>query len=118
MEQTGLDQKVVWRMFHVEQSRKPCTSTITVMGPPQPEHASLVTKARRLRTELTVWGRNGFKMAPREVRRARLATCALCKYWNAKGNWGLGECQYPGCGCSRAKAALATSRCPAGKWPA
>ncbi|MBX4215886.1 hypothetical protein KW797_02980 [Candidatus Parcubacteria bacterium] len=71
-----------------------------------------MTKARRLREELTGWAKKGAPLAPRNVRRERLAICQACSYYNAKGNVGLGACTYPGCGCTRAKLALATSKCP------
>jgi hypothetical protein len=80
--------------------------------PPAPEHAGLMTKARRLRAELQVWRRAGFPRAPSAVRRARLAACRTCDYYNPRGNLSLGECRAPGCGCTRLKLALATARCP------
>ena len=88
-------------------------------APAQPplEHASPLTKARRLWRELRLWRKAGAQLVPREARLARLAICQPCPYYNAAGNLGLGECRYPGCGCTRVKAALATSKCPAGKWP-
>jgi hypothetical protein len=91
---------------------------IRIVVPPPREDASLKTKIGRLRRDLTVWFKAGAPMAPREVRKSRQAICVACDYWNAMGNLGLGECKYPGCGCSRVKAALATSKCPMGKWHA
>jgi hypothetical protein len=87
---------------------------------PAPERVSVLTKLQRLRRELRVWAKAGAPMAPREIRQQRAAICAACTYWHATGNLGLGECRYPGCGCTRAKVALATSRCPAvpPKWGA
>ena len=79
---------------------------------PKPERASVVTKAGRLRRELTAWLKRGAPLVPKEVRQARLAICRACEYYDAAGNLGLGECRFPGCGCTRVKAALATSRCP------
>lgn len=73
---------------------------------------SLLTKFARLRRELAHWLKSGASLATRDVRRARLAICQLCPFYNASGNLGLGECQAPGCGCTRAKLALATARCP------
>ena len=88
-----------------------------VQGPtPAHEHPSVFTKAQRLRKELGEWKRAGMPISPRAVREARTAVCNACTYWNPKGNWGLGACEYPGCGCTKAKRFLATSRCPAGKW--
>ena len=79
---------------------------------PPPEKAGLWAKVRRARRELTSWAAEGAPLASREVRRARLAICRGCVYYHAAGNWGLGECQAPGCGCTRVKLALATSFCP------
>lgn len=79
---------------------------------PAPEKASAVTKLRRLRRELATWAKSGAKIVPRPVRRERMAICAACSYFSAAGNMGLGACLYPGCGCTRAKAWLATSVCP------
>lgn len=80
--------------------------------PVAPEKASLATKLGRVARELKKWAAAGAEFAPRSVRRERLAICAGCSYWASSGNWGLGECTFPGCGCTKAKAALATSRCP------
>lgn len=79
---------------------------------PPKEHASLLTKAGRLRRELWTWGKAGARLTSREGRKQRLAICRVCDYFNPKGNFGLGECQAPGCGCSKVKLALATSSCP------
>jgi hypothetical protein len=87
---------------------------------PPGENPSLATKIVRLKKELKVWVKAGMKLVPKEVRQARLAECEKCQYYNARGNMGLGVCQVPGCGCSRVKLALATSKCPhpaGAKWP-
>ena len=63
-----------------------------VSTPGDMENAGLFTKAKRLRLELAYWAKNGFKMATAEVRKARLAVCHACEYFDAKGNLGLGEC--------------------------
>jgi hypothetical protein len=119
MEQTAkiLSVKMVLVGPDRAKAKEPCQGTPVLMGPPV-EHASIVTKAMRLRAELSIWKGAGFPMAARSVRKARLAVCKTCTYWSPRGNFGLGECGYPGCGCTRAKAALGTSKCPAGKWPA
>lgn len=97
----------------------PCKSGAPVLlSGPMPATASLLTKARRLRMELTTWVKNGAKLVPGSVRKERLATCRTCSFWLEEGNWGLGECRHGSCGCTRAKAALATSKCPIGKWTA
>jgi hypothetical protein len=92
-------------------------TSATAPKPPLPskppfEHASLITKATRLRRELKQWHRAGHPMTPRLERKRRAAICAACEYFNALGNFGMGECRAPGCGCTRAKTWLATSRCP------
>ena len=79
---------------------------------PRPEHASVLTKVQRLRRELRNWRRAGYPLTPRAERKRRDAICAACEYFNKGGNLGLGECLAPGCGCTRAKTWLATSRCP------
>lgn len=92
-----------------------------VSASPTPERAGLLTKAGRLRHELTTWAKAGMPLVPRAVRQERLQRgCQLCPYYNAVGNLGMGECKHPGCGCTRVKLALATSRCPAQppKWAA
>lgn len=80
--------------------------------PPVPTDAPILTKLFRLRHELTAWARAGLPLAPREQRRARLAICQQCEFYAPAGNFGLGECKAPGCGCTRLKLALATSKCP------
>lgn len=86
----------------------------------KPEKASPFTKFGRLKHELGRWYRAGHKIVPKEIRKQRLAICKACEYFNPQGNLGLGECQYPGCGCTKAKLFLATSICPhqPPKWPA
>ena len=83
-----------------------------VAAQPRFEHVGLLTKMQRLRRELGNWRRAGYPLTPRAERKRRDAICAACEYFNKGGNLGLGECLAPGCGCSRAKTLLATSRCP------
>ena len=86
----------------------------------EPEQAGPLTKLRRLRLELLAWKSAGCPMTPRAVRRQRIAFCEACKFYKPGGNLGFGECHAPGCGCSRAKLWLATSKCPLNppKWGA
>ena len=86
------------------------------MAPSEAENASLLTKAGRLRRELATWAKGGLKLVSRGVRLARLATCEACELYDPAGNAGMGECKAKGCGCTRLKAALATSKCPLKKW--
>ncbi len=93
----------------------PCAGASLVLvseSRPKPESASLLTKAGRLRKELTAWLKKGAPIAPREVRAQRLAICEACSYYKADGNFGLGECRFPSCNCSRVKLALGNARCP------
>lgn len=76
----------------------------------------ILTKAQRMLQGLGRWQHAGFKVAPLEERERRGGICNLCPHWKPDGNWGLGECTAPGCGCTRAKVWLATERCPLGKW--
>jgi hypothetical protein len=80
------------------------------------EPVTVLTKAERMMRALNRWQRAGFKIAPLEERERRGGICDLCPHWKPEGNWGLGECTAPGCGCTRAKVWLATERCPLGKW--
>jgi hypothetical protein len=89
-----------------------------VRRPADWEDPSLMTKAMRLRKELLIWGKAGLKLAPKEIRSERLATCKACEYFDPTGNLGLGQCRAPGCGCTKVKAALLSSRCPKAKWRA
>jgi len=101
----------VYRLRELPRPPAALPGTVAPRLPP-PEHAPLLTKAARLRRELLNWRRAGYPLTPREERRRRDALCAACEYFNRGGNLGLGECLAPGCGCTRAKTWLATSRCP------
>lgn len=109
-----------WETLADPNAATPCGGTApkVVVGPPT-ENASLLTKEKRLRREMALWVRQGAKLVPSEVRRQRIGICKACSYFDPAGNWGLGQCRYPGCGCSTIKAALATSKCPhqPPKWP-
>lgn len=86
--------------------------------PAAPVVTPTALKLRNLKRALKRWLASGCRMAPSGVRKARLAVCFQCEHWHAAGNLGLGECRAPGCGCTRAKAWLATESCPLGKWKA
>jgi hypothetical protein len=100
----------------------PCPGTTILMSPAQApadrEKASLMTKAQRFKGEMATAAKAGFPMTSRAGRKARRAICNACPYFNRKGNWGLGACEAPGCGCTRAKLWFATAVCPKGLWPA
>lgn len=80
--------------------------------PGSPESPGLLTKAGRAAQEVTEWIKAGAPLVAPETRTARLAICQACEFYAATGNLGLGECQAPGCGCTRAKLSMATSKCP------
>ena len=109
---------MVWLSPEEQKARSEAVPVIFSSGPADAEDASLLTKAGRLRRELTEWAKAGAPLASKPIRKARLAVCATCEYYDPKGNWGMGQCRAPGCGCTKVKAFLATSRCPKGKWAA
>ena len=84
---------------------------------PSPERASLPQKARRLAMAAKRWAGSGFSLVGAVARLRRKRACKACDYWRPMGNLGMGECQAPGCGCTRLKRWLETERCPLGKWP-
>jgi hypothetical protein len=51
-----------------------------------------------------------------EVIAARRAICEACENWENDARFGLGKCNHPKCGCTRAKRGLITEKCPLGKW--
>lgn len=87
---------------------------------PPPENTSLLTKIARAKQEIIAWNASGRPRASKQIRQARLAACRTCEYYNAKGNFLLGECRAPGCGCTRVKLFLLTAKCPhpaGSRWP-
>jgi hypothetical protein len=99
----------------------PSTPEVKVVPAPAPAKVSLLTKVRRLGVALKRWQAAGRPVVSRETARERAAICQGCEYWRAGGNFGLGECRAPGCGCTRLKIWLATEKCPhpaGAKWPA
>lgn len=84
------------------------------------QRPSLVTKAKHAAQAGARIARAAAKGEPikasAEERDRRLAICRACKFWDEGGNVGLGECQHPGCGCTRFKHGLITETCPLGKW--
>jgi hypothetical protein len=85
-----------------------------------PENATLWTKQKRIRRELALAIKTGLRITPKADRRHRMDICDACKYYLPAGNWGLGECRAPGCGCTRAKLWIAGAKCPlpVPKWTA
>ena len=110
--------EVIW--FNPEQQRRAVEAATPVLfvGPPaDAERANLLTKAGRLRREMVTWAKLGFPTVPRAVRKARMAICLACEYFDPKGNLGFGECRVKGCGCTNLRTFLATYDCPKRKWP-
>jgi hypothetical protein len=78
---------------------------------------SIADMAGNFKAALADWATAGFPITTREFALARAEICKSCEFWNAKARLGLGKCTHPKCGCTRLKWWLATSSCPAGKWP-
>jgi hypothetical protein len=93
-------------------SRQPIRAKNITLIKPVP----ILSKMEHLRKDLTTWFKSGAKLVSREKRKANQAICDACQYWNPKGNAGLGECQYPKCGCTKIKGALVGMKCPIDKW--
>lgn len=91
---------------------KPKVPRAAVTAPQYPKRAGLITKLMRAKREVQYWAVNGFRLASPEERRRRNSICQGCELWDPAGNFGLGECRHKACGCTGAKRALATSRCP------
>lgn len=82
---------------------------------PVPQTPPLWLKIKRLARELAWWwlqGKGWVRLVQVAVYVRRRRICGGCDYFNAKGNWRLGECQAPGCGCTKAKLWLPTAHCP------
>jgi hypothetical protein len=86
--------------------------------PPKPERISPVKKVINFTRSLRGWARDGFKLAAVSEVERRRSICLGCPHWHRDGNFGLGECGVPACGCSKAKWHVATQGCPLGKWDA
>lgn len=100
---------------------------IVIPGTPQPPleplpPPTLADMADHLGGALVKWAARGFPIAPREERLARLRMCEggpgqpRCQHWKPAARLGLGKCNHPSCGCTRAKTFLATEKCPIKKW--
>lgn len=79
--------------------------------PVEIESASVTTKAVRLAVAAANWVAHGAKLVTSDEKKRREGICALCPYWKPDGNLGFGECGAPGCGCTKGKLWLDTSRC-------
>lgn len=112
--------KVIFRRYGVDKPHPPppAPSIVRVIGgrPPDAEEPPMGEKIKRAWKAFNQWKDSGYKLVPSKVRKERMAVCRTCEYFNPKGNGGLGMCMAPGCGCSNIRAALATYKCPKGKW--
>lgn len=104
------------RLIIYDRPEKPCASSVILMRSIIPS-VPIASKIAHLKNDLFTMARSGFKLVPRELRKARRAVCDTCDFWNPKGNLGLGECKYPKCGCTQIKTAFNAMKCPIGKWP-
>ena len=83
---------------------------------------SLTAQAATLGRALVRWHRAGYKLASRDLRGLRKATCSACVLpdglpgYDPAARGGLGRCR--SCGCTGLKWWLQSERCPLGKWPA
>lgn len=75
-----------------------------------------VEKARTFLSDLGRWALSGFKVTTQEQLDARLEVCQACPYWGGTTGGQLVSSRCGKCGCSGLKLALATSKCPLGKW--
>lgn len=92
--------------------RNPEAEHLRAPALPPPESPRLMTKAGRALAALRRWHASGRAITPAAERQRRRSACDACEYFAAAGNLGLGECQAPGCGCTRAKIWLASEDCP------
>lgn len=76
----------------------------------------IVTLAARASIETSRWIMNGARLADAMTRASRQQICNACPHWDPHAWLETGSCRHPSCHCTRAKLALATSRCPMGKW--
>ena len=72
---------------------------------------TILEKAKNVVSAGVDWVKAGMPLASEKEQARRKSICDACELWNAKGNLGLGECTAPGCGCTKAKLVLATSKC-------
>ncbi len=102
----GYDQKYLKAIINGPSEASPA-------NPSAHEYPSLKAQAMSLFRSARKFARSGFRLAPKAIRRDRLATCLGCdKYDSAQK-----RCRV--CGCKNsAKVWLASDACPLGKWAA
>jgi hypothetical protein len=76
----------------------------------------LYRKAINLVGETARWIKAGVPVTPKETLDSRLATCEGCKHWGGTRGSSLMSGRCGKCGCSGIKLAMATTKCPIGKW--
>lgn len=77
-----------------------------------------VEKAVNFISSMARWMASGFKVVDEVALAGRLAICQSCPYWGGTTGGDLVSSRCGKCGCSGLKLALATSKCPIGKWVA
>jgi hypothetical protein len=75
---------------------------------------SMPGKVLNLSKSMSTWAGSGFKKVQQHVYERRLAICRKCKFWEEKGNLGMGKCLK--CGCGKGKHWLPHEQCPIGLW--
>lgn len=62
------------------------------------------------------WASKGLPVTPKETLDKRLSICQACNYWGGVSGGSLMQGKCGKCGCSGLKLAMATTKCPIGKW--
>ena len=79
---------------------------------PVQEYPALATQARNLWRDIKAFVASGGKLAPKALRKARVAVCESCEHWDAQQR----RCTQ--CGCKGdAKVYSLVAKCPLDKWP-
>ena len=83
------------------------------LADPRPEiYPTLAIQALSFLREIFAFVRSGGKLASKGVRKARLAVCDKCRFWNRSAR----RCQK--CGCKAdVKVHSLVAQCPIGAWP-
>jgi len=76
--------------------------------PPEP---SLLEMAGNFTGAMAKWFAAGLPVVKEEEYKRRTEICDRCSYWDPNGNWFMGKCKAPGCGCTTLKRWLATEQC-------
>lgn len=76
--------------------------------PPEP---SLLEMAGNFTGAMAKWFAAGLPVVPEAEYKRRTDICDACSYWDPAGNFFMGKCKAPGCGCTTLKRWLATEQC-------